>query len=233
MLDKLLNLISEKPEILISLSSGVVLPIVLIWLTNHYNLKQKNKEKELEFKYNDLNDLKVQERLVYSSLSKILFDVQQLHVALSGNCIDNNCIDNALTKFEDSVARCHGDLSKNLLYMPSKVINLIYQFYSKISDLKIKLKEFNESEKYEMAHVSVYVDSQDLAETLIEIQELIVKKNNNTISDFDKTQQEMMKYCCGRKPPQDLFDQYITQLKAMKPELSEQEIEKMTRRWKS
>ncbi len=27
-----------------------------------------------------------------------------------------------------------------------------------------------------MAHVSVYVDSQELAETLIEIQELIVKK---------------------------------------------------------
>lgn len=93
-----MNLLTEKPEILVTILSGFLLPIILVWLNNYYNLKQKDKEKELELKYSTKNDLKNQEKAVYSSLSKILFDVQQLHVALSGTCIDQNCINNAVTK---------------------------------------------------------------------------------------------------------------------------------------
>lgn len=51
--------------------------------------------------------------------------------------------------------------------------------------------------------------------------------------DFDKTQQEMMKYCCGSKPPKDLFDKYVVLLKKMKQSLTEEEINRMTLRWKN
>lgn len=233
MIEKIINLLTEKPEILVTILSGFLLPIILVWLNNHYNLKQKDKEKELELKYSTKNDLKNQEKAVYSSLSKILFDVQQLHVALSGTCIDQNCINNAVTKFDESITKYHEEISNNLLYMPSKVIDLIYKFYGKISDLKISLKSFNDTKNYEMAHVSVYLDSTELAEILIDIQDYFIQKDEVLKKDFDKTQQEMMKYCCGSKPPKDLFDNYVVLLKQMKPSLSEEEINRMTLRWKN
>lgn len=232
MLEKILNLIIEKPEILVTILSGFLLPVILVWLNNYYNLKQKDREKQLDVKYNTQSEQKNQERAVYSSLSKILFDVQQLHVSLSGTCVDKNCIENALTKFDISVTKYHEEISNNLLYMPSKVIDLIYKFYSKISDLKIALKEFNDTKNYEMAHVSVYMDSSELAEILIDIQEFFILKDDKLVKDFDKTQQEMMRYCCGRKPPQELFDKYLVLLKQIKPSLTPEEIERMTIRWK-
>lgn len=227
------KLLSDKPEILVTILSGFLLPIILVWLNNIYNVKLKDKEKELELKYSQKNDLKTQEKAVYSSLSKILFDVQQLHVSLSGTCIDKNCIDNAVTKFDSSISKYHEEISNNLLYMPSKVIDLIYKFYGKISDLKISLKSFNDTKNYEMAHVSVYLDSTELAEILIDIQDFFVQKDDVLKKDFDKTQQEMMKYCCGTKPPKELFDKYVLLLKQMKPNLTDEEISQMTFRWKN
>ncbi|TAF76454.1 MAG: hypothetical protein EAZ53_04165 [Bacteroidetes bacterium] len=232
MLEKIINLLIDKPEILVTILSGFLLPVILVWLNNYYNLKQKDREKQLDVKYNTQSEQKNQERAVYSSLSKILFDVQQLHVSLSGTCIDKNCIENALTKFDTSVTKYHEEISNNLLYMPSKVIDLIYKFYSKISDLKIALKEFNNTKNYEMAHVSVYMDSSELAEILIDIQEYFILKDDKLVKDFDKTQQEMMRYCCGRKPPQDLFGKYLVLLKQIKPNLTNDEIDGLTRSWK-
>lgn len=233
MLEKIITLLTEKPEILVTVLSGFLLPIILVWLNNRYNLKQKDIEKQLELKYSTKNDLKNQEKAVYSSLSKILFDVQQLHVSLSGTCIDENCINNAVTKFDASITKYHEEISNNLLYMPSKVIDKIYKFYSKISDLKITLKGFNDSKNYEMAHVSVYLDSTELAEILIDIQDFFIQKDEILKKDFDKTQQEMMKYCCGSKPPKELFDKYLVLLKQSKPNMTDEEIERMTVRWKN
>ncbi|MGN6439060.1 MAG: hypothetical protein ACTHMM_21130 [Agriterribacter sp.] len=229
--EKLINLLTEKPEILVTILSGFLLPIILVWLNNRYNIQQKDKEKELELKYSTKNDLKIQEKAVYSSLSKILFDVQQLHVSLSGNCIDQNCIDHAVTKFDESLIKYHEEISNNLLYMPSKIIDLIYKFYGRISDLKISLKNFNDNKNYEMAHVSVYLDSAGLAEILIDIQDYFIQKDEILKKDFNKTQQEMMKYCCGSKPPKELFDKYVILLKQTQPTLSEEEISFRVLRW--
>lgn len=233
MIEKIINLLTEKPEILVTILSGFLLPIILVWLNNKYNLKQKDKEKELELKYSTKNNLKNQEKSVYSSLSKILFDVQQLHVSLSGTCIDQNCINNAVKKFDESITKYHEEISNNLLYMPSKVIDLIYKFYGKISDLKISLKSFNDTKNYQMAHVSVYLDSTELAEILIDIQDFLIQKDEILKKDFDKTKQEMMKYCCGSKPPQQLFDNYVILLRQMKPGLNDDEINRMISRWKN
>lgn len=232
-MDKIINLLTEKPETLVTILSGFLLPIILVWLNNRYNLNQKDKEKEIELKYSMKNNLKNHEKSIYSSLSKILFDVQQLHVSLSGTCIDQKCIDNAVTKFDESITKYHEEISNNLLYMPSKVINLIYKFYGKISDLKISLKSFNDSKNYEMAHVSVYLDSTELAEILIDIQDYFIQKDEVLKKDFDKTQQQMMKYCCGSKPPKELLDEYLILLKQTKPNLTDEEINMISIRWKN
>lgn len=45
------QLMIEKPELLITVLSGFLLPVILVWLNNHYNLRSKSKEKELEVRF--------------------------------------------------------------------------------------------------------------------------------------------------------------------------------------
>lgn len=231
MQEVLLKLITDKPELLVTILSGFLLPISLVWLNNYYNLKSKNKEKELDAKYKAKEEIKVQEKAVYASLSKILFDVQQLHVDLSGTCISENCIKDSLRKFDESLTKCHNEISENMLYMSSSVINDIYRFYSKISDLKITLKELDESRNYSMAQVCVYDNSISIAETLIDIQSQLVSEKRELRIKFDRTQQQIMKYCCGSKPPQELFEEYLRLLKTIKPQITDVEIELIKDRW--
>ena len=149
-------------------------------------------------------EFRQREKSVYASLSKVLFDVQQLHVSLSGSCVSKNCINDAVSKFDKSVTKYHEEISNNLLYMSSAVIDDIYRFYSKLSDLKINLKEFNDSKNFEMAHVLVYYFSSELAEILIDLQDRLLKERRWIQIEFDRTKKtkKMMKYCCGTKPPQ-------------------------------
>ncbi|MFD2937094.1 hypothetical protein [Spirosoma flavum] len=232
-MEKLIDLLIAKPEIVVSVLSGFLLPIILVWLNSHYSLQTKIREKELDNKNSDDEKIKIQEKSVYASLSKILFDVQQLHVSLSGSCIDKSCIEDSVSKFDQSVIKYHEEISNNMLYMPSKIIDDIYRFYGKLSDLKISLKGFNDTQNYEMAHVSVYVHSGQLAEILIDIQDRLLQKRSNLKIEFDRTQQEMMKYCCGSKPPKQVFDKYMTLLRQIKPETTPQEIEMIESRWKA
>lgn len=230
-MEQIIKIILEKPEILVTILSGFLLPITLVWLNNYYNIRSKTKEKALEADFNSKEEIRSHEKAIYASLSKILFDVQQLHVALSGTCVDKNCITDALKKFDESLTVYHDEISNNLLYMSSNVINEIYRFYSKISDLKISLKEFNDSGNYEMAHVSVYVSTTDLAEIVMNVQELLISKKKELQIEFNKAQQEMMRYCCGSKPPKELFDKYLDLLKQIKPYTSGAEISRLEIRW--
>ena len=224
-------LLKNNPGLITIIITGLILPIGLVWINNRNTRKIKELEKELDQKYKGKEDVKNQEKAIYSSLSKILFDVQQLHVALSGTCVDKNCIETAMSKFDISITKYHEEISNNLLYMPSNIINSIYTFYSKISDLKIALKEFNDTKNFEMAHVSVYMNSTELAEILIDIQDKLVEKNETLKKNFDKTQQQMMKYCRGRKPPKELFDKYLKLLLEMHPNTTQEQIDLMKRRW--
>lgn len=211
------ELIMGKPEIVVTVLSGFLLPIILVWLNNFYNLRSKNKEKELDAKFSAKEELRQQEKSIYASLSKILFDVQQLHVSLSGNCIDENCINDAVSKFDNSITKYHEEISDNLLYMSSTVINDIYLFYGKLSDLKINLKEFNNSKSFEMAHVLVYLFSSELAEIVTDLQEKLLKKRIGLQIEFDRTKQKMMNHCCGTKPPPELIEKYHTLQKQLNP----------------
>ena len=201
-------IIEKNPGILTILLSGVILPLGILWLTNRHNRKIKKIEKDLDLQYKSKDDIREQEKRVYSSLSKILFDVQQLHVSLSGTCIDTSCIQNGLQKFDTSISKCHDDIANNMLFLSSKSINLIYMFYNIIGQLKIQLQEIDKRKDYEMANVTVYYSSQQLADTLIEIQDLFISQRSDLKVQFDKTKQQMMKYCCGQEPPEKLKQKY-------------------------
>ncbi|SEA78199.1 MULTISPECIES: hypothetical protein [Flavobacteriaceae] len=234
--------IQDNPSIILSIVTGLLLPLGLVWLNNRnnvrikklenkLNLDSKKLDKELSEEIDKKGIIQNQERVVYSSLSKILFDVQQLHVSLSGTCIDKNCIDNSLEKFDKSIIKYHEEIANNMLYMSSKVINYIYEFYSIISDLKVNLKEFNDIQEFQMAHVSVYMHSIELSEVLIKIQEEFISKDEKLKSDFDESAQEMMKYCCGRKPPQEEFEKFKELFKKVNPNYTEDEIYQLDRRY--
>lgn len=208
-MNEALKLIIEKnPGILTILLSGVILPLGILWLTNRHNRKIKKIEKDLDLQYKSKDDIREQEKKVYSSLSKILFDVQQLHVALSGICIDTGCIQNGLPKFDAAISKCHEDIANNMLFLSSQPINLIYTFYNIIGQLKIQLQEIDKRKDYEMANVTVYYSSQQLADALIEIQDLFISQRSELKVQFDKTKQQMMKYCCGQEPPEELKRKY-------------------------
>jgi uncharacterized membrane-anchored protein YhcB (DUF1043 family) len=185
-----------------------MLPLGILWLTNRHSRKQKEADKSLENKFNTREGQRHQEQIVYSSLSKILFDVQQLHSTLSATFSNDGYIADAIKKFDGSVAKYHGDISNNMLYLSSPVINLIYKFYNQVNELKRELTELNEVKAFDVASVSVYNSSQGLAETVIQVQELFIKELSILKVHFDKTQQEMMKNFCGSPPPDTLMEKY-------------------------
>ncbi len=128
-------ILKNNPGLLTILITGLLLPIGLVYINNRNNKKMKELEKELDIKFSNKEDIRQQEKIVYASLSKVLFDVQQLHVSLSGSCFDQNCITNALQKFDTSISKYHEEISNNMLCMSSEVINLIYKFYKDIGEL--------------------------------------------------------------------------------------------------
>lgn len=201
-------MLEKNPGLVNIVLTGVLLPLGILWLTNRHTRKMKEIEKRIDLKYKAEDEVREQEKKVFSSLSKILFDVQQLHVSLSGTCIDSSCIENGLKRFDAAVSKCHEDISNNMLTLSSPVINLIYKFYSGIGDLKIQLQELDKSKTYDMAHVAVYYSSQELADSIIDIQELFVAQRTELRAQFNKAQQEMMKYCCGSMPPAELQQRY-------------------------
>ncbi|MEO8085983.1 MAG: hypothetical protein ABI763_04135 [Bacteroidota bacterium] len=207
--EETLRLIFENnPGLLNILLTGVMLPLGILWLTNRHNRKQKETERSLENKFNSKINLRQQEKIVYASLSKILFDVQQLHISISGPCTEDGCITKAVKMFDESVTKYHGDISNNMLYLSSQIINLVYKFYKQMSELKIELMELNERKEFEIAPVSVFYLSQLLADTIIEVQEIFMNERPDLKVPFDKHQQEMMKNVCGIPPSGTLKKKY-------------------------
>ncbi len=74
---------------------SIVLPIFILWLTNQnarktkiadqeFELKKIESSKIIDDKFTIENQKKNHEIIVHSSLIKILFEIQKLHVTLSG-----------------------------------------------------------------------------------------------------------------------------------------------------
>ncbi len=201
-------ILEQNPGLITVLLTSVILPIAILGLTNRHNRKLKELEKSIDLKFKTKDSIREQEKKVYASLSKILFDVQQLHVSLSGTCVDTSCIIDALKQFDNSVSKCHDDIANNMLYLSSEAINLIYDFYNSIGQLKIQLQELDKKKEYSLANVTVYYAAQNLADTLIKIQELFISVRSDLKIEFDKLKQEKMRYCCGQVPPKELQEKY-------------------------
>lgn len=201
-------LLENNPGFANLLLTSFLLPLAILIYTNWNNNKAKRLEKQLNLSFNTKEDLRRQEKMIFGSLSKILFDIQQLYVSLSGTCVDSDCITEAISAFNESLKKNHSEISDNLLFLSSELIDNIYLFYNKMSDLKIEIEELNVKKEYKMAHVCVYKYSEELANIVISLQEKLVQKRKDIAIEFDKTKQENMRYCCGQAPPKHLIEKY-------------------------
>jgi hypothetical protein len=59
-----------------------------------------------------------------------------------------------------------------------------------------------------MARISVFYYSQDMADTLIEVQEIFIRERIDYQVQFDKAQQGMMKKSFGPSPPDEMKAKY-------------------------
>ncbi len=210
---------SEHPEVIVTILSGFLLPIILVWLNNRYNLKTKEKEQELqrEFKFND--EQVSHEKIIHSSLVKILFEIQKLYISLSCDPEkEKDCIVDATKEFHSCFAKYQGIISDNQIFLKSKVVNELYKFYNVIGEILVELNQIKNSGQQEIARVCVYDRSQELADIILTIQEIFVSKRQKLFGDLKVIRAEMkdFKTCCGPPPPGELRDRYNEVMKGLK-----------------
>lgn len=164
---------------------------------------EKDKNKDID------SSKREQENIVYSSLVKILFQIQKLHIELSSKCrINYNCITEAIEKFQEKFSEYQEVISDNQMYLEPKVTNKLYGFYETLGDLLIELKEIENDKKYELAIVSVYLYSKVLASTIIDIQKELshIKKELK----YEIKEEDMYNFinCCGKEPKEEDIESY-------------------------
>jgi hypothetical protein len=198
---------------------SVMLPIIILWLTDRQGRKIKKLEtdfeiskifetKKLESKFSTDAEKKEHEKVVHASLIKILFEVQTLHIALSGNCVDFKCIEDATKNFKDAFTKYQSIISDNQIYLSSHVTNSLYKFYKTLGQLMIELKEIQQNKYYDIAIVAVYDYSQLLADEILTIQEAFIKQRSDLTAEFNKIELTDFKACCGQQPPEEQREKY-------------------------
>ncbi len=198
------NIIKNNPGVVTTFITAFLLPIVMLLITNWQTIRLKKMDisKEKIALGLDVSSSSIkQENIVYSSLIKILFEVQKLHIELSGKCsIDFTCISKAVENFQIKFSEYQEIISDNQIYLKPKVTNELYGFYQELANLLIELKEIENQKKYDLAVVSVFSHSQVLANIILNIQKelsYIQKELKYKVKEEDMYN---FIYCCGKKP---------------------------------
>ena len=219
MKEVILELLRSNPGIGTVALSAFVLPLAVLWITNRHtrrlkriehenDLKRAQFDKDLEGTTSEKRLKADHERLVHASLVKILFDVQKLHIALSGKCVDYKCLDEAVDKFQLSFSRYQEAIADNQLFLSSKVTNLLYRFYQLLGQLLVELKDLKDSKQFDLSVVAVYSSSQQLADSVIVIQDEFNSHRKAVEERFAQADLSNFRQCCGQPPPNYLQERY-------------------------
>ncbi len=213
------EVLRTNPGVVTTLITAFCFPILLLLITNRQARKQKEMEQEFEVEKEKLkkqlelgidpdNAKKMQENTVYSSLIKILFEVQKLHIELSGNCVDFKCLEKAVESFKVKFSQYQEIISENQLYLKPKVTNDLYDYYQTLGNLLIEIKEIEANKQYDLANVSVYFHAQQLAGIILRIQDGLSEIRKDL--DYQIKSEELMNFvnCCGRPPRKEDVEKY-------------------------
>ena len=191
----------ENPTIF----SAVFLPIFILWLTN------RNTEKILKLqsstkRQDELAQVMYQyEDEAYSSLVGILFDVQMLHVELSQSDCDSGCIEKALSEFIPKLKENQEVIAKHQLSLDSVLVDQIYSFYNRVSEMIIHLSELKSEFSPSMVRACVSHNANQLADSLVKFKRVVFsgrsQKQLRDMPNFSK--------CCGAMVTQRDIDLYL------------------------
>jgi hypothetical protein len=200
---------------------GVILPILILYLNNRHTRKIKELEQKFELdkeesvitlnqKGKRQNEKKEHEKEVYASLIKILFEIQKLNIELSGNCVDFDCLDKAISAFKDRLSIYQDKISDNQIYLNPEATNKLYEFYQEIGKLLIELKEIEDKEKYELALACVFLKSRIIALNILDLREIFedVEAQKLTTEMKFKIFQGFIT-CCGDEPQAEIVSEYL------------------------
>ena len=213
--------INQLLDILKFALPGIVLPILILYLNNRHNRKIKeleqqfalNKEeavRKLERQYKQEGEKKENEKEVYASLIKILFEIQKLNIELSGNCVDYDCLNKAISSFKEKLSIYQEKISDNQIYLSPDATNKLYEFYQEIGNLLIELKEIQDKEKYELAIACVFLKSRMIALNILELREIFEDDEAKKITLELKF--KLFKgfiTCCGYEPSGEIITEYL------------------------
>lgn len=222
-----IELLIENPIILTTLATGLCLPTVILFLNNRQALKIKRLENELalskietekktQSKYEVDQQRRQHQNVVLSSLTKLLFEVQRLHIELSSKCDSQGCIDGALSKFNEAFGTYQATISDNQIYLSPDQINNIYGFYSSLSELLIMLNDIKDGGHYELAIVPVHQTAKRLADDIISTHKTMLEERNELTDKFDRAKFEKMRNCCGRSPSPQLVARFESLRRAVR-----------------
>ncbi|TAL68935.1 MAG: hypothetical protein EPN82_08465 [Bacteroidetes bacterium] len=198
---------------------AVIVALLIVYLNNRHNLKIKEKElsndlrkieKNLEsdLKFSIKKDKSDYEKVVHASLIKILFEVQKLHISLSGKCDDYKCVENATNGFIVTFTKYQAIIADSQLFLSSSITNKLYEFYKLLSELLIELKNVQSSKQYELAIVPVNEYSVKLANVIIVIQNEFKDKRDDLEKEINSISLTNFTECCGAQPPDHLRERY-------------------------
>lgn len=200
MKDIIISLI-ENPTIL----SAVFLPIIILVITNRNNVnllgqqsstQRQDELAELMFRYEDE---------AYSSLVGILFDIQMLHVELSQSGCDEKCIDKALEEFIPKLKEKQAVVARHQLSLDSVLVDQIYSFYNRISEMIIHLSELKNDFSPSLVRACVSHNANMLATNLINFKKVVFSgRSQSQLRDMPNFAK-----CCGALVTQRDIELYL------------------------
>ena len=213
------SLFKHNPGVVTTLLTAVLVPVVILWLTNRNNRKIKDMEhnhaiemekqkKDIELANKNKSTKREYENTVHACLVKILFAVQQLHVDLSRDCSQIEVTNQASEKFSSTLNEYQQKIADNQISLSAKNNTSIYTFYQLLSEMLIELKSLCANNNGDLAQVSVYEHAKRLADEVITLQENILRERKELAADFDRAQLEKMRHCCGSQPSPELLARY-------------------------
>lgn len=200
---------------------SVILPVWLVYLNNRNTKAGKEidaklqidkikEEKKILAQGRIEDEKRLHEKSVYSSLLKILFEIQLLHIELSGNCVNYDCIKEATEKFKKCFSDHQSKISDDQIHLSAEASNILYGFYQDIGDLLIQLKEIQDQAKFNLAIAAVYFMSQNMAMKVLVLKLTCFDENKLETVDEAILQREHGNFinCCGQRPKREIVEEY-------------------------
>lgn len=212
------NIILQTLDTLKFVTPCVVLPILILWITKSAYRKIRENDQKFELEKLERNkqlgvDLYFERmRNDYDArlngyLLKILFDIQKLQVSFAGK-IDGRHVNRGLSDFQKKYKENQSEIAEFQFYLSPNLSNNLFKFFSKVNEFLVEIKEIKDLKKYELTAVSVYHFSIQLAEEIIETQNLLVKEKGYSNVEIKFLDIPYFKKSCGELPPVSILQEY-------------------------